>query len=296
MPVKKHYRRAAVPAPAPSGRSPLENLRRFLRTPKGTLLWILLCLVVLSMIGTHRHTLPDVIAGVVGAAGADLVLSGVRRGRVAFPSGGVISGLLVAMVLARETPAYVPLLVGAFAVIAKHLLRTRWSNVFNPAVLGLLFCALVFRSGQSWWGALPYAGIAGFAAVLVAGWYMAAKVNKLPLALAFLTASLVGFSVASFFGAGAQVAQVFRAPDINALFFFAAFMLTDPPTSPARHGDQVWFGTVAGAIAVAIFLRFGAQWFILAGLPVANLLESLRRMALRRPGPVMGKGGVAVKS
>jgi Na+-translocating ferredoxin:NAD+ oxidoreductase RnfD subunit len=268
-------------------------LARFLRTPKGTVLWVLAALTAVAMIGTNRHTLPNVLAAVAGAAAAELLISALRGKRLAFPSGALISGMIIAMVLARETPPYVPLAVGALAVVGKHAIRTRWSNVFNPAVLALLVGGLLFRSGQSWWGALPYDGMLGFALVFAARLYIAAKVNKVVLALSFLTMALIAFAVSSFFGAAAQVAQVFRAPDINALFFFAAIMLTDPPSSPARREDQIWFGAVAGALAVLIFLTTGVQWFIFGGLPVANALESLRRVTARR-GALAAKaaGGV----
>jgi len=90
--------------------------------------------------------------------------------------------------------------------------------------------------------------------------------------------TLLVFTVAAFGGAAAHIARIFRAPDINALVFFGCWMLTDPPTSPARPGDQVWFGALAAAIGATLFLLFGVQWFVLAGLPIANAGESLRRL------------------
>ncbi len=284
MPMTSTATRPSARQAAPTvRRSPWGNLRRFVRTPKGTLLWVLLALAAVAMAHTTRNTPPVVGAAVLGAAGIDLIATRVRQGRFLFPSGAILTGLIVAMVLARQTPAYAVLLTAALAAAGKHALRTRWSNIFNPAVLGLLIGNLLFRSGESWWGALPYYGLLGFALVLAAAWYIAAKVNKLPLALTYLGVSLVVFTAASFSGAAAQVAQVFRAPDINALLFFACIMLTDPPTSPARHQDQCWFGALAALVGSAIFLKFGVQWFIIGGLPAANLAESLRRLAVRPP-------------
>jgi len=297
MPVSNTSRVSSVrTAPAPR-RSAFDNLKRFVRTPKGTVLWVLLALVAVAMVNTNRQTLPAVAAALGGAVGADLAATWLRQRRFLFPSGGILSGLFVAMVLARGTPAYAVLLTAALAVAAKHALRTRWSNVFNPAALGLIVGDFLFRSGQSWWGALPYDGVLGFLVILAAGWYIASKVNKLPLALTFLGVSLGVFTAASFMGASAQVAQVFRAPDINALVFFACLMLTDPPTSPAKQPDQIWFGATAGLLGAVVFLLFGVQWFILAGLPVANLAESLRRLAARpKPGARPARGGEAERA
>jgi Na+-translocating ferredoxin:NAD+ oxidoreductase RnfD subunit len=277
----------------PPERTPLQTLYRFVRTPKGTLLWILLVYVALALIGGRQHPLPDVIAAVVGAVAAEMAMSRLRDRRFAFPSGALITALIVSLVLAWQTPAYVPLLTGVAAVVGKHVIRTRWSNVFNPAVLALIASALVFHGAQSWWGAVPLPGFLGLLVLVAGGWYLAAKVDKLALSCAFLTTALLGFTIASLLGATSQVAQVYRTPDIQALLFFAAFMLTDPPTSPARQGDQVWFGAVAGAASVAIFLMLGVQWFVIAGLPLGNALESLRRLAARRHVPAAGLAAAA---
>ena len=286
-----------MPGPgAVAGRSPSSAstvLSRFLRTPKGTLLPVLLGLAAIAAVDAHRHTLPTLAAGVAGAVAVDLVAMPLRKGRISFPSGAILTGLIVALVLSRESPVYVPLVVSAIGVASKHLLRTRWGNIFNPATLGILLYTLLARTAQTWWGALPLAGVSGFVLVLIAGWYIASKVNKLPLAASYLLAALGVCTVAAFAGDAAATAQVFRAPDINALVFFACFMLTDPPTSPAKPRDQAWFGALVGLIGGIVFLVSGVQWFILAGLPVGNAAESVRRvLAARRvrrpvtPAPV----------
>jgi Na+-translocating ferredoxin:NAD+ oxidoreductase RnfD subunit len=273
-PSPRQRRRPRQPATA--------RLRAFFRTPKGTLLLVLLGLAAIGSLGGHHGAWRELAAAAAAAAAADAVASLWRKGRWGFPSGALCTGLLVGMVLARGTSPWLVALVAALAVAGKHLIRTSWSNVFNPAVLALVVAAPLLRTAESWWGSLPYVPVAGCLLVGAAGWYVAAKVNKLPLALSYLLAVLLPLAVASFGGAAAHTQQIFRAPDINALVFFAAFMLTDPPTSPARQGDQVWFGALAGLVAAAVFLAAGVQWFLLAGLPVANAAESVRRVAASR--------------
>lgn len=258
------------------------RLTRFLRSPKGTLLPVLLALAALATIGAKHGALPVLLAGVGGAVGTDLIFMHIRKGRVAFPSGAILSGLIIAMVLSRTSPPGVPLAMAAMAVASKHLFRTRWGNIFNPAAFALILYTVLFHSAQSWWGAVPFSRVAGFPLLALAAWYIARKVNKLPLAMTFLAVILTGTTVAAFLGDAQATAQVFRLPDINALVFFAGFMLTDPPTSPAKPADQVWFGAVVGLLGAATFLRFGVQWFIFAGLPVANAAESLRRILAGR--------------
>lgn len=246
------------------------------------MLLVLLGLVVIGSLGTSRPTWQVVLMSVLSASAVDIVAMLWKKGRWLFPSGAILTGMLIAMVLTRESNLAVVAVTAALAVVLKHVIRTSWSNVFNPAALALIVTAPLLHSGQSWWGGLPYIPVLGFLIVLAAGWYVAAKVNKLPLALSYLASSLLIFTVASFGGAAGHAEQVFRAPDINALLFFACFMLTDPPTSPARQGDQIWFGAVAGTIGAGVFLLTGVQWFILAGLPASNAVESLRRVAVAR--------------
>lgn len=278
-------RTAGVRAAQSRPPSAAERLRRFLRTPKGTMLWVLGGLAMIAAATTRGHA-AELLAWAVGAAAAvDLAVVRVRRGRWAFPSGALLTGLFVAMVLSPIVPVYVPALVAAIAIALKHLVRTRWSNVFNPAALALVVGTVLLPSSQSWWGALPNLGVLGFALVLAGGWYMAAKINKLAAALSFLLTATLVFTVASFGGAAAHAVQIYRSPDTEMLLFFAAFMLTDPPTSPTRPRDQVWYGIVVGAAAAAIFLKFGVQWFLLGGLLLGNAVESARRLVSQRRRP-----------
>lgn len=280
---------AVSPSPearAVSRRGPLENLARFVRTPKGTLLLLLAALGALAAADAGAHVGGRAAALLLwgaGAAGAgDLLVTRLRRARWAFPSGALLSGALVALVLSPVVPVVAAPLIGLVAVGGKHLLRTRWSNVFNPAALALVIAALVGHTAESWWGGLPNLGVAGAAILVAGGWFMAARTGKLPAALTFLATALTLFTVASFAGAARHTLQIFRSPDIEMLLFFAGFMLTDPPTSPARDRDQVWYGVLVGAASAALFLRFGVQWFPLGGLLLGNLVESLRRLAAAR--------------
>ena len=73
-------------------------------------------------------------------------------------------------------------------------------------------------------------------ALLVGGVFIADRVNKMPLVLAFLGVYYLLFTVtASFVSDPAWVSEVFRAPDLQAVLFFALFILTDPPTSPVKY-------------------------------------------------------------
>jgi hypothetical protein len=59
-------------------------------------------------------------------------------------------------------------------------------------------------------------------------------------------------------------------------------MLTDPPTSPNRYGDQVWYGLLAALAAGAAQLLGAGQVFLLLGVLAANGVLAIVRYARRR--------------
>jgi Na+-translocating ferredoxin:NAD+ oxidoreductase RnfD subunit len=149
--------------------------------------------------------------------------------------------------------------------------------VFNPAALGLVVTFYLIGTGQDWWGALADAGVAGLVALFVTGVFIVDRVNKTPLVLAFLGSYFLLFTVVAFAGEPRLVAEIFRSPDINAVLFFAFFILTDPPTSPAKYRDQITYGVLVAIAAFAIFELVGAAHYLLSGVLAGNLWEAWRR-------------------
>src|SRR5438270_5819202 len=112
----------------------LRALRRFFRTPKGLLL---LDLALLAALAAPREGLALVTPGVLGAMGIaallDAPLLRLTRGEWQAPTGALLSGLIVALILDPRAPWYVPLCTAVLAVNSKYLFRTGWANVLNPA-------------------------------------------------------------------------------------------------------------------------------------------------------------------
>jgi Na+-translocating ferredoxin:NAD+ oxidoreductase RnfD subunit len=123
--------------------------------------------------------------------------------------------------------------------------------------------------------------------LVVFGGFIADRINKLPMVLTLLLTYLVLFTVASFFVDTALLAEIFRAPDVHALLFFAFFMLDDPPTSPVRYEDQVVYAMVVATVSYLAFMAWGVVYFLPAGLLAGNVWESARRVVVdkrrRRP-------------
>lgn len=262
-----------------------QAIQRFFRTPKGLMLIVLLALAALAAPFEGIGLVWAGLLSSVAVAGLiDLVILRYRRGDWEFPSGAVLTGLFVAMVLSSRVPWYQAAAASAVAVVSKYVLRTKSANVFNPAALALVLAFYVFHTGQNWWGALggmpPWAIVALFAA----GIFIADRVNKMPLVLVFLGAYYLLFSLTAFVSPGhvAEVAEIFRAPDLQAVLFFAFFILTDPPTSPVKYRDQIVCAVLVAVASFAFFELLGSACFLLAGVLIGNVWEARRRYAAIR--------------
>ena len=255
------------------------RLMRFGKTPKGLLLAVLIAFAVIAapFVGAGL-ILPNLVACVVTAALLDLAIESALHDRWRFPDGAILTGLIVALVLRPQEPLLVAVAISAIAIVSKHLLRTRWSNVFNPAAIALVVGAILFQAGQSWWGALPDTTLLGLVVVGAAGMLMADRINKLPLVVVFLGTYFGLFTLDSFIGEPMAVKEIFRTPDLQAVLFFAFFMLDDPPTCPIRYEDQVLFGIIVAVAGFAIFKLFGVDYYLAGALLAGNAWESGRRV------------------
>ena len=267
------------------------RILKFFATPKGILTLILAALLTLGAPGQGwRHVAIGLIAAIAAAGGIDIVILRIRKKIWEFPSGAVLTAMIVTMVLRAQEPWYVLAFTSSVAVVSKYVFRSKTANVFNPAALAIIVSFYVFHTGQSWWGALvDMPGIARLA-LLAGGAFIADRVNKMPLALTFLGAYFALFTVSSFIGKPLDVAEIFRTPDAEAAIYFAAIILTDPPTSPAKYPDQIVYGLVVAVVSFGVFEITGAVYYLLAGLITANVWEAWRRVS-RRTGQTF-PGGV----
>jgi Na+-translocating ferredoxin:NAD+ oxidoreductase RnfD subunit len=257
------------------------TLGRFFRTPKGLALIVLAMLLVVAGAGRVRLVAPGVVAAVVAAMLIDAPILRILKKRWVFPSGALLTGLIVAMVLTPYQKWYIAAATAALGVVSKYVVRVHSANVFNPAALALVASFYIFPTGQSWWGALPELPMAAIVVLFVTGIFISQRVNKLPAVLAFLGVYYLLATLGAFVGDPKTVAELYRAPDLHAALYFAFFMVTDPPTSPPSGRDQIVFGVITAAAAFAIFDVVHSAYFLLAGLLVANAWEGWRRVRLR---------------
>jgi Na+-translocating ferredoxin:NAD+ oxidoreductase RnfD subunit len=264
--------------------------QNFFKTPKGLLIVVLVIFIAMSAPSEGiARVLPGLVSATVVAGLVDLLILRVRKKVWEFPSGAVLTAMIVAMVLRSQEPWYVPTITSVAAIFSKYIFRSRSANVFNPAALAIILSYYVFHTGQSWWGAMT--GVPPIAQmVLVAGGiFITDRVNKMPLILVFLGTYLLLFTVTAFAGDPRWVSEIYRPPDIEAALYFAFIILTDPPTSPAKYPDQIVFGLIVAIVSYVIFEWAGVVYYLLAGVLVGNVWESWRRVN-RRSGTSFPKG------
>jgi enediyne biosynthesis protein E5 len=255
----------------------------FLRTPKRQLLCILgVLLLFAAPFDGGIAVLPNIAMAAIAACAVDVVYTYWESSRWSIPTSALLSGLIVAFILGPQEPSIVVVWVAGFASVSKHVFANEREHIFNPAALALLLSVPLFSSGQSWWGALGDAP-GPLALVLIAcGVFIVDRLNKFPLVLTFLATYFVAFAAASIINADA-VAEMFRSPFVQSALFLAFFMLTDPPTSPNRIGDQVAFGIVAALFAFVTQLLGAGQVYLLLGVLAANVWLAVHRWMQRRP-------------
>ncbi|MBV9121281.1 MAG: RnfABCDGE type electron transport complex subunit D [Chloroflexi bacterium] len=258
------------------------RIRAYFKTPKGMLILALGLLTGLTFPVDGLAAVLRVALAAAAAVGVDLLLKSMR-GRAEFPDSALLTGWIAAMVLSPAVPLGIPILAAAVAVTSKNLLRGKRGHFLNPAAVGLLVIGVLMSTEQSWWGGLGDLPSIGIVAALVSGWFIAERVNKLPTVLAFLGVYIGLLTLGTIVGNPASFADAFREPMTGAAVYFACFMLTDPPTSPARPRDQVWFAVIAAVVSVAcLAVNAGGVYYLLIGLLAANAFEGVRRVIVSR--------------
>lgn len=246
----------------------------FFNRPKGLLLLILCIMIGIASIGSNEvNGLINTVIAVIVATVVDFLLISHDHPPFYFPDGAIVSGMIIGMVLGSTVPYYQVVATVIIAILSKHYLKVKKKPIFNPAAFGLLFSALTFSSAESWWGSFTLLSVWSIGLMFIGGYLIIQKVNKFPQVFAFLGMFLSIFLLLAIFHFGAVV-DVFRSPYINSTLFLAFFMLTDPPTSPAKDRDQVWHGMIAAVVSVGAYLLFGGLYFLLIGLLAANIWKA----------------------
>ncbi|RTE10944.1 RnfABCDGE type electron transport complex subunit D [Paenibacillus whitsoniae] len=249
----------------------------WLRTPKRYVMFTLigfLCIVTVYSLD-FSGILNCVIAVGVSVI-ADHLYSYLIKKKRTFPDGSMITGMIIALILSTSTSWYVVSATALISISSKYLLSYKKKPIFNPAAFGLLASLLLFRTGQSWWGAFGDLPAWTTILLLVGGYWTVNRVNKFPMVFSYLGTTFVLLLIMGIVHFG-DASDAFRSPFINATLFFALFMLTDPPTTPAKEKEQYIFGFLCSAVGVIIYGIFGGLMYLFIPLLIGNLYSMLSR-------------------
>jgi Na+-translocating ferredoxin:NAD+ oxidoreductase RnfD subunit len=243
---------------------------KWMKTPKGYVTISLITYLIIASIGYRTiNGFRNALIAVVAAFVIEFFYSRMTN-RKCSKDGAIITGLIISLVLSITTPW--PYVVGtaAIAILSKHLLVFKKKPIFNPAAIGLFVSVFIFHIGHSWWGAFGDLPSWLMMFLLIGGYIVTARVNKFPQVFAFLGTFFVLLFFMGYFQVG-DAADALRPPFINATIFFGLFMLTDPPTSPAKYKNQILFGAISAISGIVVYGMLGGLTYLFFGVFMGNL-------------------------
>lgn len=247
------------------------TVKKWLKTPKGYVAIAMIAYLLIASIGYKNMTgIKNGFVAVIVAVIVDILCNVFKKRKWTMPDGAMITGLIISLILSTATSLGAIAATAVIAILSKHILVYKKKPIFNPAAFGLLISVLFLQTGQSWWGAFGDLPAWTILFLLVGGYRITSRVNKYPQVFAYLLTSFILLYLMGHFHIGDEV-DALRPPFINATLFFGFFMLTDPPTSPAKDKDQVVFGILTAAAGTVIYGLFGGLMYLFIGLCVGNL-------------------------
>jgi Na+-translocating ferredoxin:NAD+ oxidoreductase RnfD subunit len=252
------------------------KIQKWIKTPKGYVTIALVSYLIIASIGSKNVMgITNSIIAICASYIVDFLYCTLME-RKSSRDSTVITSLIISLILGFTTSWVDVAGTAAIAILSKHLIVYKKKPIFNPATVGLLLSIFIFKSGQSWWGAFGDLPAWTIIFLVIGGYLITDRVNKFPQVLSFLGTFFVLLFVMGLLNVG-NAADAFRPPFINATLFFAFFMLTDPPTSPAKNKNQVLFGILSAVTGVLVYGMFGGLTYLFIGLCIGNLYSYLHK-------------------
>ncbi|MDQ6595740.1 hypothetical protein E2K98_18570 [Bacillus salipaludis] len=243
--------------------------KKWFKTPKGYVATAMVFYLFIASIGSKSMLgIENSMIAIVASIFVDYILCRILDRRSSKDS-TVITALIISLILSFTTSGMVVAGTAILAILSKHLLVYKKKPIVNPAAFGLLLSIFIFQTGQSWWGAFGDLPAWTILFLLIGGYFVTERVNKFPQVFSFLGTFFVLLLILGLSSKG-DAADALRPPFINATLFFAFFMLTDPPTSPAKYKQQIFFGVLAAVSGVIIYGLFGGLTYLFIGLFAGN--------------------------
>ncbi len=245
------------------------------------ILLVMLAGISAYLLGTFPYAL---IVAVLACSVIEAVIRRYQKQKLVIPFSGIITGLIIGCVAPINVPV-MPLLVACtIAVVSKFFIKSKSTNVFNPAALGLFGLGLL-SIGSSWWASTSvniYGVAVSLAIVLVIAAY---ECKRLPLAFSFIIASAALNMTANLPLTLGSMAVAF----LSVNYFFAFLMLTEPKTSPPKNRAQVVYGVYISVIYFLMVILLPPSLYLgVLVIFIALLVGNLTYAIFRRIGGMNG--------
>jgi Na+-translocating ferredoxin:NAD+ oxidoreductase RnfD subunit len=263
--------------------------KKWIKTPKSYVTLAMIAYLIIASIGAKNLMgIKNAVIAVGGSLIVDFLICTFLN-RKSSRDGTVITGLIISLILSVTTPWIIVIGTALIAIISKHLLIYKKKPIFNPAAFGLLLSIFIFQTGQSWWGAFgdltPWTVIF----LLIGGFIVTDRVNKFPQVFSFLGTFFILLFLMGQLQIG-DATDALRPPFINAALFFGFFMLTDPPTSPAKYKNQMIFGILTAFSSAIVYGIFGGLTYLFIGVCIGNIYSYYQKRSTSKASMLRQNG------
>lgn len=246
--------------------------------------YMIIFLSVLVLVNVYQdvftlRVLETILISVITAIALDGLVIWKKTGKVKFPSGAFISGLIIAALIEPELEnTFIYFIPPAVAIITKHLIRISNRNVFNPAAIGLLATLPFYPAGLvTWWACTP-----GYLVVPL-GLFIVYKMRGWNLVVSFF---LVSTPLYIIFGEINDIGLIDSLGLIN--LFFALFMLTEHKAAPMTNNARIAYGCLIGFLAFLFYIFLPGIENSITALVIGNacapIMSRFARKGITRRG------------
>ncbi len=192
------------------------------------------------------------------------------------PYSGIITGMIIGSVAPINAPLLMIIFASLIAIFSKFFIKSKNTNVFNHATLGLVVCFVIFGFNDQWWTAgtaNAYGLVIPLSLALV---LCAFEARRLVLAFSFVIAVAI-LTLQLTHATTQNISQRIIVDFLSINYFFTLLMLVEPKTSPPKESTQIVYGTFV-AIAYYILALLGIPLALLSSLLLGNIAFAVYKL------------------
>ncbi len=239
---------------------------------------IILLIFIVATASYYVHQFPySVIIAAVACTSIELLIKKLHQKRkLDIPYTAIITGIIIGSVTYSNAPIILLVLASAIAILSKHFIKLKGSNIFNPAALGLLLSLALFGIGDAWWVAAPIAVYGVLIALTPLLVICAYDARRLYVGVSFALTAFVLPLVMKGLMSIQSIAAIWTAL-ISVNYFLAFVMASEPKTSPNKISAQIIYGVGIGTMA-SLMALYRIQYALLIPLIIGNIAYAIYRI------------------